>query len=170
VTTQCSILAGLICQNADTPGQEARRVPSLKIAVVTAFAGILARGAERTADDWQHSLDGEVTVVSLAGARPPGGGTVPVAARHFAFMGCWPAGPIILNRAGYRGQRWNVASNCHIGVVGKFALVGLVLARLMAVRDIDDRGTTNHWPKCITWTVRRRDSPSAGLDMCATAV
>jgi glycosyltransferase involved in cell wall biosynthesis len=40
---------------------------------VTALAGVVARGAERTADDFQGALAGEVTVISLAGPRPPGG-------------------------------------------------------------------------------------------------
>jgi glycosyltransferase involved in cell wall biosynthesis len=48
-------------------------VPSPKIAVVTALSGIVARGAERTADDFQRSLDGDVTVVSLAGSRAQNG-------------------------------------------------------------------------------------------------
>lgn len=46
---------------------------SPRIAVVTDFAGIVLRGAEGTADDFQRMLCGEVTVVSLAGSRPPGG-------------------------------------------------------------------------------------------------
>jgi glycosyltransferase involved in cell wall biosynthesis len=48
-------------------------VPSPKIAVITALSGIVARGAERTADDFQQTLEGEVTVIGLAGSRPPNG-------------------------------------------------------------------------------------------------
>jgi len=44
-----------------------------RIAVISLFSGIVPRGAERTADDFQQHLTGEVIVVGLGGARFPGG-------------------------------------------------------------------------------------------------
>jgi glycosyltransferase involved in cell wall biosynthesis len=59
-----------------------------KIVAITPFAGIVKRGAERTVDDFQKRLSGEVYVISLAGCRAPGGNFPELerAKEHHAFV------------------------------------------------------------------------------------
>lgn len=59
-----------------------------KIATIAPFAGIVKRGAERTVDDFQKRLSGEVYVISLAGCRAPGGSFhgLEQARRQYAFV------------------------------------------------------------------------------------
>ncbi len=66
-----------------------------RIAVVSDFSGVVARGAERTADDWQRHLRGDVTIVSLAGCRTADSdfsnvsqakATVDAITRHWAWL------------------------------------------------------------------------------------